>query len=417
MTNLHQKTNKKKSINDPVYGFITLPDEQLFEVMEHPWFQRLRRIKQLGLTDCVYPSATHTRFEHAVGCLHLMSQAIGVLRNKGVSISEEEARATYLAILLHDIGHGPFSHALERTIITGISHEEISLLLMQQLNRQFSGMLDLTIRIFTNTYSKKFLHQLISSQLDMDRLDYLARDSFFTGVAEGVVNTNRIINMLTVVGDELVVEEKGIYPLEKFILARRLMYWQVYLHKTVLSADFMLSSILRRSKNLGYQGVDLFASPPFRRFLDQPVQSKEMLGTSDCLHDFALLDDVDILGAIKVWINHPDPILSTLSKRLVNRKLFRTEISHKPFDHSRIELIKDAVVQQFGIKESDVDYFVTSEEISNNAYNPYHERISILTRNREVLDISEKSDQLNLSILSTPTQKHLLTYPKDLKFG
>ncbi len=382
--------------------------------MEHPWFQRMRRIRQLGLTDYVYPSATHTRFQHALGCLFLMKQAIKLLREKRVEITPKEEQGAWLAILLHDIGHGPYSHTLERSIVTGISHEEISLLFMEKMNQQFSGELDVAIRIFSDTYPKHFLHQLVSSQLDMDRLDYLSRDSFFTGVAEGVINTDRIINMLTVVDDELVVEEKGIYSIEKFILARRLMYWQVYLHKTVLAADFMLSNILRRSKYLGGQGSDLFATPALKRFLQDPVKGKEMLCRGDCLETFSQLDDFDIFSAMKVWSAHPDPVLSLLCKRLVDRHLFRAELRNQPFDAPYVASIKENAVNKFGIKPEDTGYLVTEEAVSNESYDPDHDRIKIRTRDGELLDISESSDQLNISILSTRTKKYLLSYPKEL---
>ena len=406
--------NKKKNINDPIYGFITIPDEFLFDVIEHPWFQRLRRIKQLGITDYVFPSATHTRFQHALGCLFLMKQAIHVLRGKGVEITPVEEQGALLAILLHDIGHGPYSHTLEKSIITGIPHEELSLLFMEKLNNQFNGTLETAIRIFTDTYSKGFLHQLVSSQLDMDRLDYLSRDSFFTGVAEGVINTDRIINMLTVVNDELVVEEKGIYSIEKFILARRLMYWQVYLHKAVLAADVMLSNIFTRSKQLGEMGAELFATPALKRFLQEPVHDKEVLSRDDYLDDFSKLDDSDIFSSLKVWILHDDHILSELSNRLVNRCLFRAEIRHKPFDPSYVEKIKTATAEKFRLNDDEVGFFVSEELVSNNAYNPDHDRITIRTRDGDLLDVSEASEQLNISILSTRSEKYLLSYPKDL---
>jgi len=382
--------------------------------MEHPWFQRLRRIKQLGLTDYVYPSATHTRFQHALGCLYLMKQAIESLRSKGIDITSEEEKGAWQAILLHDLGHGPFSHTLERSIVQGISHEDISLLFMEQMNRQFDGALETAIRIFTDSYPKHFLHQLVSSQLDMDRLDYLSRDSFFTGVAEGVINSDRIINMLTVKNDELVVEEKGIYSIEKFILARRLMHWQVYLHKAVLAADFMLSNILRRAKQLGEKGVDLFATPSLKRFLQEPVTGKEMLCRNNCLEDFARLDDFDIFTSLKAWIDHDDPVLSFLCERLVNRHLFRAEIQHEPFKPEYVQLIKETTASQYGLAERDIGYFVTEEPVSNKAYNPDHDRIKIQTRKEALLDVSDASEQLNISILSTKTRKYLLSYPKDL---
>lgn len=343
-----------------------------------------------------------------------MKQAIILLRGKGVEITRGEEQGAWLAILLHDIGHGPYSHTLERSIVTGITHEEISLLFMERLNNQFNGALDVAIRIFTDTYPKQFLHQLVASQLDMDRLDYLSRDSFFTGVAEGVINTDRIINMLTVVDDELVVEEKGIYSIEKFILARRLMYWQVYLHKTVLAADVMLSNILRRSKILGEQGVELFATPPLKRFLQDPVKGREMLCREECLETFSQLDDFDIFAALKVWSAHPDSILSFLSHRLVNRHLFRAELRNKPFDPVYVASIREAAARTFGITEEETEYIVTEEAVSNNAYNPDHDRINIRTREGELLDVSEASEQLNISILSTRTQKYLLSYPKEL---
>ena len=406
--------NKKKNINDPVYGFIRIPEEFLFDVMEHPWFQRLRRIKQLGVTDYVYPSATHTRFQHALGCLHLMKMVMEVLRGKGIDITREEEHGAWLAILLHDIGHGPYSHTLEKSIVTGITHEEISLLFLQRLNLHFDGLLDTAIRIFTGSWPKKFLHQLVSSQLDMDRLDYLSRDSFFTGVAEGVINTDRIIHMLTVVDDELVVEEKGIYSIEKFILARRLMYWQVYLHKAVLSADFMLTSILGRARYLGENGTDLFATPALYRFLKNPVRGKEVFCSMDCLQDFSRLDDLDIFSAVKVWMEHQDPILSELCRRFVNRRLFRAEIRNRPFEREYIESISRATARKFGLQPEDTAYFMTEEIIINNAYDPRVDRIRIRTREGELADVAEASEQLNISILSSPTLKYLLCYPKDV---
>jgi len=315
---------------------------------------------------------------------------------------------------LHDIGHGPYSHTLEKSIITGIPHEEISLLFMEKLNDQFNGKMETAIRIFTDTYPKGFLHQLVSSQLDMDRLDYLSRDSFFTGVAEGVINTDRIINMLTVVDDELVVEEKGIYSIEKFILARRLMHWQVYLHKAVLAADFMLSNILRRSKQLGEKGTELFATPALKRFLREPVSDKEVLCRDACLDDFSKLDDFDLFSSLKVWVNHDDPILSELCNRIVNRRLFRADIQHKPFNQAYVDKIKSATAESFKLNNDEVGFFVSEELVSNDAYNPDHDRIKIKTQEGDLLDVSEASEQLNISILSTRSEKYLLSYPKDL---
>jgi len=383
-------------------------------VIEHPWFQRLRRIRQLGLTEYVYPSATHTRFQHALGCLFLMKQAIKILREKGVEITNEEEEGAWLAILLHDIGHGPYSHTLERSIVTGISHEEISLLFMERLNERFPGRLDTAIRIFTGSYPKRFLHQLVSSQLDMDRLDYLTRDSFFTGVAEGVINTDRIIHMLTVENDELVVEEKGIYSIEKFILARRLMYWQVYLHKTVLAADLMLSNILRRAQLLGEQGGDLFATPSLQKFLGAQDNGPEMLRSGEFLEDFARLDDFDIFSAIKLWSAHPDPVLSLLSHRLVNRPLFRAELRNTPFNPGYVARIREEAARHFGLSPEEAGFLVTEEPVSNDAYTPGHDLIRILTREGELIDLSEASDQLSTSVLATRTRKYLLSYPKEL---
>jgi len=375
----------------------------------------LRRIKQLGVTDYVYPSATHTRFQHALGCLYLMRQVIEVLRGKGIEITGEEERGAWLAILLHDVGHGPYSHTLEKSIVTGITHEEISHLFFERLNLYFDGLLTTAIRIFTGSYPKKFLHQLVSSQLDMDRLDYLSRDSFFTGVAEGVINTDRIIQMLTVANDELVVEEKGIYSIEKFILARRLMYWQVYLHKAVLSADFMLTSILDRARSLGENGVDLFATPALHQFLKKPVKGKEGFCADDCLNDFSKLDDLDIFSSVKVWMDHPDRLLSELCRRFVSRRLFRAEIRTRPFDRNYVEAVRQATSKRFGLDQEETVYFMTEETIINNAYNPRFDRIKIRTREGTLADISEASDQLNISILTTPTKKYLLCYPKDIE--
>jgi uncharacterized protein len=403
--------NKRKNINDPVYGFITIPDEMMFDLIEHPWFQRLRRIKQLGLTNYVYPSATHTRFQHALGAMYLMRQCLQLLQFKGIEITKAEEDGVLRAILLHDIGHGPFSHSLEASIIPDLSHEELSLLFMEELNRQFGGALDTAIRIFSDQYPKRFLHQMVSSQLDMDRLDYLSRDSFFTGVAEGVINTDRIINILTVVNDELVVEAKGIYSIEKFILSRRLMYWQVYLHKAVLAADRMLISILRRAKFLAEGGEELFAPPALRAFL-RP-------GTApcgpDCLTEFSKLDDNDIMSSVKAWMDHPDPILSVLCTNLTDRHLFRAEIQNDPFDPAYVDSIRARARKRFGLTEEESGYFVVRDTVTNNAYTPKQDRIRVVMKDNRLLDVAEYSEQLNISVLSTTVTKHMLCYPKILE--
>ncbi|MCX6248101.1 MAG: HD domain-containing protein [Bacteroidetes bacterium] len=406
---------KRKFINDPVYGLITIPNTLVFDLIEHPWFQRLRRILQLGLTHYVYPSAVHTRYQHALGAMHLMTQAIEVLRSKGILITAEEEEGALCAILLHDIGHGPYSHALEQTMVRELSHEDISLLMMDSLNEQMNNRLETANRIFRNDHPKKFLHQLVSSQLDMDRLDYLSRDSFFTGVAEGVINTDRIIKMLTVVDDQLVVEGKGIYSIEKFIISRRLMYWQVYLHKTVIAAEYMLVNILKRAKELASQGVSLFGSPVLHLFLYSDITITHFLEDREWIGEFAKLDDYDILSAIKVWTTNPDPILSFLCKSMIDRHLYKVEIQNEPFDRKYIADLKEKTVTLFGLEdEKDTGYFVVEGTVTNNAYNPEHDRIRIWFRNNELVDVSEASDQLNISVLSTPVNKHLLCYSKNI---
>ena len=405
---------KRKIINDPVYGLITVPNNLVFDIIEHSWFQRLRRIIQLGLTHYVYPSAVHTRYQHALGAMHLMTQAVEVLRSKGNLISEEEEEGVLCAILLHDIGHGPYSHALEQTIVKDLSHEDLSLLMMDSLNDFLNHRLDTANNIFRNDHPKKFLHQLVSSQLDMDRLDYLSRDSFFTGVAEGVINTDRIIKMLTVVDDQLVVEGKGIYSIEKFIISRRLMYWQVYLHKTVIAAEYMLVNILKRAKELASQDIPLFGSPVLHLFLYSNITIENFLEERKWIEDFAKLDDYDILSAIKVWTTHRDPILSYLCRSLVDRHLYKVEIQNEPFDVQYLASLKEKTAAQFRLKEEEVSYFLVEGTVTNNAYNPEHDRIRIQFRNNELVDVSEASDQLNISVLSTPVSKYLLCYPKNL---
>jgi uncharacterized protein len=407
--------NKRKILNDPVYGFISIPDELIFDIIEHPFFQRLRRIKQLGLTHMVYPGALHTRFHHAIGTMYLMNEAIEVLRSKGQDISDTEAQAVIVAILLHDIGHGPFSHALENSIVYGLKHEDISNLFMKRLNDEFDGKLSLAIEIFQNRYHKKFLHQLVSGQLDVDRLDYLKRDSFFTGVSEGVISAERIIKMLNIVDDNLVIEAKGIYSIEKFLIARRLMYWQVYLHKTVLSAENLLIKILKRAKFLCDKGTDLFATPAFKEFLYHRYSAESFAEKPELLDTFALLDDFDIYTSIKVWCNSTDPILSLLCTKLVNRNLFHISVQNKPFDEDFVEEIRNRVQLMYGISHDETSYFVISEQVQNNAYSIQHDNINILYKNGSILDIAEASDLLNIQVLSKSVTKYFLCYPKECK--
>jgi len=408
--------NKKKILNDPVYGFISIQDDLIFDLIEHRYFQRLRRIKQLGLTHLVYPGALHTRFHHAIGTMHLMHQAIEVLRSKGHEITRDEENGALIAILLHDIGHGPYSHTLENSIVAEINHEELSLIFMERLNTEFSGALNTAIAIFKNEYPKHFLHQLVSSQLDMDRLDYLKRDSFFTGVSEGVINTDRIIKMLDIVDDELVVEAKGIYSVEKFIIARRLMYWQVYLHKTVLSAENMLMQVIRRARFLALNGEKLFATDPFGMFLQNEIGKDDFIKNPSILETFGELDDFDVFASIKMWTKSTDKVLATLSQNLVNRQLFRNEIQNKPFGYDLIAALKHKVAALYDISEADAGYFVFSDIARNSAYNPFNDRINILFRDGKVQDITEASDQLNIDILSKTVTKYFLCYPKQAAF-
>ena len=409
--------NKKKIINDPVYGFISIPDDIIFDLIEHPYFQRLRRIKQLGLTSMVYPGANHTRFHHAVGATHLMGKAIATIRKKGHTISKEEETAVLIAILLHDIGHGPYSHTLEHDIVSGVSHEAISSFFIERLSKEFGGALDGALRVFENDYEKPFLHQLVSSQLDMDRMDYLNRDSFYTGVSEGVIGSDRIIEMLNVVDNKLVLEEKGIYSVEKFIVARRLMYWQVYLHKTVVAAEHMLINILRRAKVLVHSGETVFASPALLLFLSKRITLKDFEQDPDILNAFAALDDYDIMGAIKVWQTHKDPVLSLLSKGLVHRNLFKIEVSKEPFGPDRLALERQMAQSLFGISEDESAYFVYTNKLVNNAYNTFKENINLVYKNGKVLDVSKASDNLNISALSEPVEKYYLCYPVEIRKG
>lgn len=401
--------NKLKILNDPIYGFIQIPNSLVFDIIENPYFQRLRRIAQMGLSSLVYPGAIHTRFHHALGCVYLMQKAVRVLRFKQVEISEEEENALYIAILLHDIGHGPFSHALEHSIVNGVSHEEISLRFMNKLNDKFEGKLTLAIQIFEGKYPRKFLCQLISSQLDIDRLDYLKRDSFYTGVNEGNISSDRLIVMMDVANDELVIEQKGIYSVEKFLIARRLMYWQVYLHKTGLVAENVLVNVLKRAKELAEKGENLFASSALHYFLYNQVNKSNF--TDETLEMFSKLDDYDILSSIKEWVNHEDKILSMLSKMIVERKLLKVEIQSEQFSETKIEEKKKKFQEKLQLTKDEIDYFVFLQEIKNQAYTS-EKPILIINKKGKLKDIAGASDQLNLQALTKPVIKHTICYPK-----
>ncbi len=409
--------NKKKIINDPVWGFINLQSEIVFDLLEHPVLQRLRRIKQLGMSFLVFPGANHTRFEHTLGTTHLMRQAIATLRLKGHEITEEEAEAVTIAILLHDVGHAPFSHVLENTL-ANIPHEQISLLLMQKLNREFNGQLDLAIQIFTNKYKKYFLHQLVSSQLDMDRLDYLARDSFYTGVIEGTIGTKRIIKMLNIFNDNLVVDAKGIYSIEKFLISRRLMYWQVYLHKTVIAAEYMLRNILKRAKELMANGETLYATPTLRIFLQNTFSANDFaknieISGKNVLNWYISLDDNDILTSIKEWQEHSDPVLSRLAQALINRKLFHTKLSPSPLSEKIILKYKRLAGQKITRNPEQAKYFFMTGEITNSAYKQHNENIFVLYKDQATKELNKASD-IDLSALSKVVHKYFVCYPKEL---
>ena len=403
---------ERKIINDPVFGFINIPKGLLYDIVRHPLLQRLTRIKQVGLSSVVYPGAQHTRFQHSLGAFYLMSEAITQLTSKGNFIFDSEAEAVQAAILLHDIGHGPFSHVLEDTIVQGVSHEEISLILMERMNKEMNGQLSLAIQIFKDEYPKRFLHQLVSGQLDMDRLDYLRRDSFYTGVTEGNIGSARIIKMLDVADDRLVIESKGIYSIENFLTARRLMYWQVYLHKTSVAYERMLISTLLRAKELASQGVELFASPALHFFLYNDINHTEFHNNPDCLENFIQLDDNDIWTALKVWSNHPDKVLSTLSLGMINRNIFKVENSAEPIGEDRIKELTLQISQQLGITLSEANYFVSTPSIEKNMYDPADDSIDIIYKDGTIKNIAEASDMLNISLLSKKVKKYYLCYQR-----
>ena len=404
------KNKVSKILNDPVYGFITLNRGILLDLIDHPYFQRLSRIKQLGLTYLVYPGAHHTRFHHAVGAAYLMKQALSTFKELGVNIQREEERGALIAILLHDIGHGPYSHALEHSFLSDVSHENVSEIFMRKLDEQYNGELSLAIQIFRNQYHKKFLHQLVSSQLDMDRLDYLKRDSFFTGVSEGVVSNQRIIKMFDIVDDEILIKEKGIYSIEKFIVARRLMYWQVYLHKTVLSAEFLLAKIISRARELLCNGEKLFVTPELNMFLTKNI-SKFELEQEVYLNAFASLDDNDIMTCIKVWMQSKDIVLSRLASMLIERKLLKVKISNTSFDDEQVNEIKKIHQKELGMNDHEIKYFVFQEQMINNAYDPRKDTIKIKYKDGTVKDITDASDNLNVSALAKPVTKYYLFAP------
>lgn len=404
------KVNKLKIFNDPIYGFITIPNSLIFDLIAHKYFQRLRRISQMGMSYLVYPGAHHTRFHHAMGSMHLMQKAINVLRFKGVEISKEEENGLLIAILLHDIGHGPFSHAMEHSIVTGVSHEAISLLFMQQLNIEFNGSLTLAIEIFKGVYHRNFMCQLISGQLDMDRADYLKRDSFYTGVAEGNINAERLITMLNVVDDELVVEEKGIYSVEKFLVARRLMYLQVYLHKTSVVAEQLLMRVLKRAKELTIKGVQLNASRALTYFLKNEISTSNF--NNETLDVFAHLDDYDIVSAMKEWQYHEDFVLKNLCDMIINRDLLKVKVKDKKSQLKNIQEYKNNLMQRYDISAQEADYFVFTGQISNQAYQLKSQNINILHKSGKIEDIVKASDQLNLKALSKPVTKYYICYPK-----
>ncbi len=403
-------TNKHKIFNDPIYGFLTIPDELIFDLVEHPYFQRLRRISQMGLAYLVYPGAHHTRFHHALGALHLMQKAVEVLKFKNVKISRDEELALYIAILLHDIGHGPFSHAMERSIVKDVSHEQISMLFMEKLNQEFGGTLSLAIKIFKGEYHRKFMLQLVSSQLDMDRMDYLRRDSFYTGVAEGNINSDRLIQMINVKNETLVMEEKAIYSVEKFLMARRLMYWQAYLHKTNLAAELLLTKTLKRARELTLNGNKVEASKPLQYFLINNITLEDFNDTA--LNNFAQLDDVDIVSALKSWQHSDDYVLSNLSREIIDRDLPKIQMSSEKFSAQELKEVIERFAKLKNIMLHEASYFVSKGKIRNQAYSKDEDPIYIAMKDGTLKDVAEASDQLNIRALSKPVTKYYMCYPK-----
>lgn len=406
--------NKKKIINDPVYGFITIKTDLLFDIIQHPIFQRLRRIKQLGLTELIYPGAHHTRFHHAIGAMHLMALAIESLKSKGIEITEEESEQAQIAVLLHDVGHGPFSHALEFSLLQGIQHESLSFILMKHLNEEFNGQLSMALKIFQNSYSKKFLHQLISSQLDVDRLDYLKRDSFFTGVSEGSIGLERIISMLNVHNDQIVVEEKGLYSIENFLNARRLMYWQVYLHKTSVSSEKMLINLILRAKELASSGSVVLGSKSLMKFLKNDFTLEDFQNDRAVIKHYGRLDDHDVWGAIKHWQDNDDYILSYLSKSLMNRTLFKIKLTNEPLSKLELEEIRSQIMDKYKVSKTDARYFFAYGEVTNKAYVPENASINIISKRGELVNIADAADLPNIKAISKIVTKYYLCYPKNV---
>ncbi len=406
---------KNKIINDPIYGFINIPFDLIWQLIEHPFFQRLRRISQLGLSSLVYPGANHSRFHHAIGAMHLMNKAIYTLQAKGHIITKKEHEASLIAILLHDIGHGPFSHALENSIVNNLSHEKISTLFMYQLNDIFNKKLSVAIDIFQNKYKKKFLNQLVSSQLDVDRLDYLNRDSFYSGVNEGIINSDRIISMLNIHNNELVVDYKGLYSIEKFIIARKLMYWQVYLHKTVLSAEHTLMQVLKRAKKLVKNGTDIYATPDFKVFLyEKKALNLELFNKKNLLEKFALIDDADILTCIKHWTKSKDKVLNILSNAIIHRKLLKIKHIDKKLMLKKIKEINNSAVKKLKLKPVDASYLVFPISIKNQTYNFINDEIKFLKKNDVLVNLSEIKNEINMNSKNSRITKHYICYPEGI---